>query len=601
MATIIDENTVEITHCEALIANPRRNPITGRAINPWAANGVFDKFQKVCMEKHQINITPARTPRSSRSSGSSGSPRAPARTPAVPAHTRVTRSMVTPSLSEAQTVAMKMKAIYREIERIQRSISEYGNVINRYEAEGYQVLFSSETEIPVDMLDMEELKRFKASFEKFLESSKKWDSVLDSHKNYIDQLKLNVESSLAFINQQLSKKPIYGRPKDLQSKSRECAREFILKGSSRELVLMYSTILENAKTLHQYFKNIYQQARKAGNYLHPKITINIINLDDAIEIASDVKMIDETISLENQQPGELSDSSNESDTISSGKLGSTSSVNSEKSKYRKLRRDVNMSGSKADLSPLPNKSYKELLRGLKETCIHMHDLISLKEFRKMPKKQLKLIVRLGETGKQRCYYVRNLYNKWRTDAASKKQFTDALRNPITSLEQEEIMKKVRYIDPKARDLRDKNDKAFMKHVELVFVPSNHKPMIPAPDGTMTEAPFSYSLMNIVFRVKTKGYSGSFQLPNSTIPAEVEVEETKSTDLTSAVLMYKLTKLFKRGLILIENKFPLQCCKIHLNKPADYWFDPESPSGIDLEKFKKMMDEVSIVYPNDLND
>jgi len=56
----------------------------------------------------------------------------------------------------------------------------------------------------------------------------------------------------------------------------------------------------------------------------------------------------------------------------------------------------------------------EILQQLKSTCNVMKDIISQKRFDRMPKKHLKLIIKVGEN----CYYVRNIY-KWWKEMASK--------------------------------------------------------------------------------------------------------------------------------------------------------------------------------------
>jgi hypothetical protein len=105
------------------------------------------------------------------------------------------------------------------------------------------------------------------------------------------------------------------------------------------------------------------------------------------------------------------------------------------------------------LEPLPDKTRVALLKELKEACNYMKDGISGKRFDRMTKKNLQLIVKIGNIkGKQRCYYVRNLYNFWKHNEKNNRILTDPeTRVPITSSEKKDIMQKIKYINRKAKE------------------------------------------------------------------------------------------------------------------------------------------------------
>ncbi|NDB84000.1 MAG: hypothetical protein EB127_14945 [Alphaproteobacteria bacterium] len=129
------------------------------------------------------------------------------------------------------------------------------------------------------------------------------------------------------------------------------------------------------------------------------------------------------------------------------------------------------------LEPLPVKTRVQILKELRGICSYMKDGISNKRFDRMSKKNLQLIVKIGDVdGQKRCYYVRNIYKYWEQMAKSKKKLTDPeTRKIITEVEKADIMKKIRYLNKNAPKLESKEEVAKDPNLHLVIgtVESEH--------------------------------------------------------------------------------------------------------------------------------
>lgn len=421
---------------------------------------------------------------------------------------------------------------------------------------GYAYRFYSETDVPWDLIDHVELSAFRSQLSNLIPSP---------------EIKPRLNEALQFLKSQLEEKnQLHGVPIKLKGAAQDLSIKLI-NGSNVDSDT--HLLLKKTGDLLTFYKNI-----------PPPLFTNIpkrelVILQAAYDLASDIDMINHTISTEIKHPYvENSSVSSRSNSISSSKLNSANSY---------IGKDYKPKPVEQTLSPLSKKTYKELIDGLTASCIHYHDLITLKEFRKMPKKHLKLIVKLGsEPGKQRCYYVRNIYDKWRTDIQSNKPFTDPMRNPVTQEEQEDIMKKIRYLDINARNLLSKADKNVMDFLQMKFTPYYFSAEINGEIRT-------FSMLKLSVHIVMKGFEAELPiLHEAFIPEGVEYEHTHSTDLTSSTLQSNINELFHKGMLLKNKKFPFECCSINLNRSPEYWYDPNSPCVINLTKFKNLANKVS---------
>jgi hypothetical protein len=241
----------------------------------------------------------------------------------------------------------------------------------------------------------------------------------------------------------------------------------------------------------------------------------------------------------------------------------------------------NLLGDK--LSELPNKKRTDILRELKEVCNEMKDSITQKRFDRMSKKNLQLVITLGSGKNKRCYFVKNIYKVWEKMAKDDLVFKDPeTRYKPTEEEKADIMKKIRYIDPKAPNPDLQGIKKDPK-LNLEFVIFYHL------DG----ANFDY------IRV-TRKYSRTHRyifadLDLGYIPNNIEIEDVGAANYTSAAVKASLMDLFDKGRLLTNNFIPIRCCKIHLRKNINYWTEPieghEYKQGVNITRFKKMADEI----------
>ncbi|NBX51665.1 hypothetical protein EBT25_17455, partial [bacterium] len=218
------------------------------------------------------------------------------------------------------------------------------------------------------------------------------------------------------------------------------------------------------------------------------------------------------------------------------------------------------------------------------TCTEMRDTISYERFDRMNKKNLLLIVKLGEgQHNKRCYYVRNIYNAWKQAVADNKPFVDPLtRTPVTTNEKDDIMRKLQYLKKQAKDPREMVQKK-PKTLRISFTLEDHAD----DDGVVITF---YHVQ--VYTRQTFGTRVFMLMDLGYFPANIEPEDMGGAlNMSSAVLANNIKTLFENGRLLASNVAPYTCCRVHLRKPVHYWFDPHGPKGISKHRFTMMIQEV----------
>jgi hypothetical protein len=215
------------------------------------------------------------------------------------------------------------------------------------------------------------------------------------------------------------------------------------------------------------------------------------------------------------------------------------------------------------LTPLPQKDRVQLLNELKQkrdsdgttrpVCNEMQDNITGKRFDRMNKKNLQLIVQIGKQPK-RCYYVRSIYKLWQEAVKHNLPFVDPeTRIPITNKEKDDIMSKIRYVNPNAINPEDRSKLKKDPHLTLEFIPA----------GSFYRITTKYNISDYSVTVNNLGY----------IPATIELEDVRAANLTSAAVVGSLQALFDKGRLMSSNFMPFSCCGIHLGKTIEYWTTP----------------------------
>jgi hypothetical protein len=242
------------------------------------------------------------------------------------------------------------------------------------------------------------------------------------------------------------------------------------------------------------------------------------------------------------------------------------------------------------LPPLSPKKRTALLAELREACTVMKDMISMQRFDRMNKKALQLVVRLGAkrgaaaSGNESCYYVKNIYQLWATAAKSNSALKDPLtRVPVTREEQDDIMRKVRYLRPNAADPRDhaiRRDKKLALVVEQVYA-----------DHAGGRVGFYNLLLKRPVGEKSYVVSNLGYLPSDIEPADVGGD----ANLTSAAVIGNIQALFDSGLLMQSNVVPYRCCSVHIVHKMSYWLQKTSnspaPHHINMRRWKRMATEV----------
>ena len=218
--------------------------------------------------------------------------------------------------------------------------------------------------------------------------------------------------------------------------------------------------------------------------------------------------------------------------------------------------------------PMTPKKRTALLAELRKACSVMKDMISMQRFDRMNKKSLQLVVRLGakrgqpESGKERCYYVRNLYQLWSAAAKSGAPFKDPLtREDVTDGEKAEIMSKVRRLRRDAPDLREPVRKADSA-LELSF--NDIAVLVGRPQG----ASVGFYEVQLTREIGPEVYT-VFDL--GVIPSDIELADVDGdANLTSQAVIGNIQALFDTGRLLTSNVVPYQCCRVTLGRKPNYW-------------------------------
>lgn len=227
--------------------------------------------------------------------------------------------------------------------------------------------------------------------------------------------------------------------------------------------------------------------------------------------------------------------------------------------------------SPGHLEPLPVKKRTVILKELKAACNYMKDSISGKRFDRMKKKNLQLIVKLGNReGNQRCFYVRNIYKLWEQRASENQDLLEPeTRQRVTDREKADIMHKIKYINKNAVD-PDRIDKTKIDpRLELVYE---------LVDNKYYKIVMKRQFGGYVFTIESLGY----------VPADIE-SVNGDINISSATVMSRIRDLFDNGKLLVNNFAPYTCCKIHLRKSIDYW--KQGSDADRIKRFEHMADEV----------
>lgn len=242
--------------------------------------------------------------------------------------------------------------------------------------------------------------------------------------------------------------------------------------------------------------------------------------------------------------------------------------------------------SRESLEALPEKKRVQLLKELKSQCNEMKDSITGKRFDRMSKKNLHLIVQLGPNAapkvgsdgntiiphpNKRCYYVRNIYKFWESVAKNNSAFKDPVtRIGVTDVEKADIMRKVRYIKHNALDPELQTIKKDPK-LEMVILLD--------PTGRFYTFSIKRRIGSWIYTIYDLGV----------VPANIDLTHAEggAAYYSSEATVANIKDLFDKGRIMESNFIPYTCCKMHFKK-ENYW------SGSEAEvhrKFKLFADEV----------
>ena len=288
-------------------------------------------------------------------------------------------------------------------------------------------------------------------------------------------------------------------------------------------------------------------------------------------------------------PEEYNERSFSEELVSTGR--SKFKSHSKLSKMTAMPEEIEQDILEEKIEKLPNKKRTQILQELRNACIEMRDGITNKRFDRMVKKNLQLVISLGDKnaeGKQKCFYVRGLYKTW-MDSIRNNDIKINVPNSyteITQAEKDEIMRKMKYVDKKAPnpdELKMKKDPNLILEFQPTFDPNFEKIVIKRVYGD-----YVVTLYNLCL-IPTNIEMGDLK--------DYGLTETASADHTSAVLKLYIQALFDNGGLMQSNFLPYSCCKIHLGQDKDYHYWTEDVSGnkykdgVNLNKFLHMFNEI----------
>ena len=258
-----------------------------------------------------------------------------------------------------------------------------------------------------------------------------------------------------------------------------------------------------------------------------------------------------------------------------------------RSKFNSHRKLSNVSDFKYpeanEFTKLTPKKRTQILQELRATCSYMKDSITGKRFDRMNKKNLQLIIKIGKNpGQQRCYYARNIYKLWQKNNKENVPFVDPeTKQKITQEEKADIMKKIRYINPKLMNPELKSNLKVDPYLKLIIEQSNLYP--------------NFYTIQTKYIINNNSYVSLIQDLGS-MPANLEIDDVNgSANMTSSAIAASLQELFEKGRLMVSNFAPFVCCRMHLSKSLEYWTTPANDKplikGINIERWNKFAEEI----------
>jgi hypothetical protein len=519
---------VELTEaqCREWLENPTRNPQTRARIDPQARRGRFDEIYRYCEERFDLAMDPARFRQLTGVSPSVTAPR-----------TRTTRRTARPPPRVhvfPETDAQWATFIETYAPKIYHWAQFDFNIRSAW-ADANSILILSRT-------------RFPPQFKEQLDGM--WN-VLTAH-----------------ISNTPTRADTRNRVANVESEFAHVAQAALTTQGDQTLATRINTLLFCIES-HLYFGDTQPRVGRLSYGALQSLTEMLVSRLMLVHLEP----------AQNEGIPALPDSRSRSSPTSMSSSRDDRSFSASYKRHSKL--SAVSPWANPDASPMPERTRQQLLKELKAACTEMRDAISYESFARMPKKQLQLIVRIGKTGQQRCYYVRNIYNQWRAAEEANKPFVDPLsRVPVTTEEKDDIMKKVRYIAPNAADPRKKQAKKE-KEILLEVVTEQGRD----PQGRAHNF-FRLRVLQKLGRWSTVVFSLGH------VPADIEPQDMGGAlNLSSAVILANIQRLFDMDRLLIRNQIPYSCCRIHLRKPMAYWYDPNGPKGISAHRMRLMAEEV----------
>ena len=202
------------------------------------------------------------------------------------------------------------------------------------------------------------------------------------------------------------------------------------------------------------------------------------------------------------------------------------------------------------------KKYEEQCsRYSKEQCINDVDPITLEPFDTFTADD---IIKIG----RHCFSVLSLFDYYVNKIKNREPITNPFipNSRLTPAQISELKTKIKKLQPNIRMPR----------------PVRYR----IPRGMSLDIHRYGLFYKLVLRHGTNYYTLGF------IPSNIDPETSGSTDLTSAVILTKIRRLWYLGRFLISARTrPVQCCKIHLHTDINFWNDNV------MEKFIALSNEI----------
>ncbi len=178
-----------------------------------------------------------------------------------------------------------------------------------------------------------------------------------------------------------------------------------------------------------------------------------------------------------------------------------------------------------------NAEKSRILRRLQDKCYHTMNGVSLEEFEDLPLEELKNIVMIGSGAKKSCFQLSTAYNIYKTAVEKSLDPVDPYDEDhvFTEAERADIDRKMRRQDP-----------SYQPPVPLSVHVSNLRLRFQNALDNMGRRYFAIWVENV--------RDGTMTLDLGAIPADIEVEDTGSTNLTSAAVAINIETLWNRALM-----------------------------------------------------